>query len=138
MKKFILTLTVLSAIGYGLSQKTTSEVKTGESKEVTKTFRQAVKQAEQKIVKAEAQEEATFPAPSLEDLEENFEHLETEELKKEYDKLVNSKAKASLIARANSGKLTEKEEAELKTYLRSTAALSKILMDRKFEEMEAL
>ena len=140
MKKLILVTAALAFIGYGVfhtgSKQGHIESQLATEKKSEERRLEKVKPVFEK--KNTNQEVVISSVPSLEDLEERFSDLDTEALKNEYERLSGSEKKARLLGLANTGKLSPEENSELLTYLRSSAAISKILIERKLEEVETL
>jgi hypothetical protein len=140
MKKSILALTIISSLGYGILHFCSESILPSENIEnkIADSSKVSRFKPGPKELPGLSVDETALTAPSLDDLESHFEIMETQDLQKEQLKIENSKARESLIVRANSGKLSFQDEIEHKSYLRSQAVISKILMDRKFEDMEEL
>lgn len=75
---------------------------------------------------------------SLETLEESYEDLGIKDLQVALERVDKSREKLQLIEAFNSRKLSEAESQELATIIRTRVVLTKLVMEKKFEELESL
>lgn len=99
--------------------------------------------SEQRAVKPLSKAEAIIEIDATEtvtlaSLEENFENLEVKELQAELEKVDQSRKKLQLIEAFNTRKLTIDEERELAKFINTRVVLTKLVMEKKFEELEQL
>lgn len=93
---------------------------------------------EQKIMAEPVVAEEQVETASLESLEENYQDLEIKDLQKALDRVDKSREKLQLIEAFNNRKLTELESKELTLIIRTRIVLTKLVMEKKFEELEHL
>lgn len=72
------------------------------------------------------------------DLEKNYQSLEMPELQKELETVDKSRRKYELMKEFNKRKLSRDEELELTNFIRTRVVLTKMIMEKKIEELEVL
>lgn len=133
MKKILIVLSFFVAGAFHLGSKELK--KTKEIATASSIKKESIKKmdASSLVLKSENEE-----AASLEEIEHDYKDLDIKDLELALDRIDKSREKLLLINAFNSRKLNGLEEKELTSILETKVVLTKLVLDKKFEEMGEL